>query len=137
MARRIFIAFDGDDRDQASGFRLLRWNINVEFSFFDRSLLSPVQSRDAEYIKRKIREQMHGTSVTVVLIGENTHRNDWVDWEIEESAGRGNGLLGIRLKGQSGARIPPGLTRHGARTINWEPSIFEAAIEQAAKNAGR
>ena len=137
MPRRIFIAYAGEDRDQANGFRLLRWNINVEFTFFDRSLLSPVQSQDPDYIKRCIRDQMHGTSVTVVLIGETTHSNDWVEWEIEESARRGNGLLGIRLKGHSTARIPPALTKYGARTINWEPSNFEAAIERAAREAGR
>lgn len=137
MARRVFIAHASEDHDQAMGFRLLRWNINVDFSFFDRSLLAAVDSSNDQYVRRRIREEMLGTSVTVVLLGDETYRNSWVKWEIEESHERGNGLLGIRLKGHSDARIPGALTQSGARVVNWDPEIFEAEIEKAARNAGR
>jgi len=137
MPRRVFIAHAGEDHNQAMGFRLLRWNINVDFTFFDRSLLTAVQSNDPIYIKRRIREELNGTSVTVVLIGETTYRNDWVGWEIEESAARGNGIVGIRLKGQSNARIPPGITECKARVVDWNPDVFGEEIERATRDAGR
>jgi hypothetical protein len=116
---------------------LLRWNINVDFSFFDRSLVDPIMSRDEAYIRRSIRNQMQGTSVTVVLIGDKTHTSRWVDWEIEESVGRGNGLLGIKLKGKSGARTPALLRTYRAEVLIWQPSQFEDVIERAAVAAGR
>lgn len=135
--RRIFISHRGEDKAQVRGFILLRWNINVDFAFFDRSLVDPVKSEDPNYIRKCIRDKMYGTSVTVVLIGNNTYKSKWVRWEIEESVDRRNGLLGIKLKGKSSARIPDALKNCGARVINWEPSIFADAIEKATQDVGR
>lgn len=137
MARRIFIAHQHGDRQQVKGFILLRWNINVNFSFFDRSLVDPLDSENETYIRRRIREEMHGSSVTVVLIGEKTNQSKWVNWEIEQSANRGNGLLGIKLKGKSGSKTPSLLRTNGAEVLTWQPDEFEGAIERAAVAAGR
>lgn len=137
MARFVFLAHQHEDRDQVKGFMLLRWNKNVNFSFFDRSLVDPVKSKDEAYIRKCIRDEMLGTSVTVVLIGHKTYRSTWVDWEIEESVKRGNGLLGIKLKGKSDATSPSLLRTYGARIFTWQPDEFEDAIERAAKAAGR
>jgi hypothetical protein len=121
---------------QVKGFILLRWNTNVNFSFFDRSLVDQVNSDDPAYIRQCIRDRMKGTSVTVVLIGEMTHKSSWVEWEIEESEERGNGLLGIKLKGREAAMVPNGLRARSARVIYWSPNDFEREIEGAAIAAG-
>lgn len=119
---------------RAKGFRLLRFNENVEVDFFDRHLLDPVKSRDPEYIKRCINAQMKGTSVTVVLIGSKTHESEWVDYEIRRTIEESKGLLGIRLKGRDDSIAPPRLVESGAEIIDWEPSEFNAAIERAASS---
>lgn len=137
MGRRIFISFQHDDINQAKGFNLLRWNPNVPVEFVGRHLLSPVESKDEQYIRTKIREMLDGTSVTVVLIGQKTAESDWVDYEIRTSANRGNGLLGIRLKGAENAEIPPALEDAGAKVINWKPDDFADEIERSALIAGR
>ncbi len=132
MTRRIFISYEGEDRMRAKGFRLLRFNPNVEVDFFDRHLLDPVQSQDPEYVRRCINEQMRGTSVTVVLIGSKTHQSEWVDYEIRRTIEEGKGLLGIRLKGKDKCITPGRLDEAGAEVIDWEPAEFNAAIERAA-----
>lgn len=53
---------------------------------------------DAE-VKRLIDQELVGTSVTVVLIGAQTAERKIVDYEIEKSIARGNGLLGIYISG--------------------------------------
>jgi hypothetical protein len=40
---------------------------------------------------------LEGTSVTVVLIGYETNDREYVDYEIEQSYKRGNGMLGIYI----------------------------------------
>jgi len=137
MARRIFISFQHDDINQAKGFNLLRWNPNVPVQFVGRHLLSPVDSKDEQYIRTKIRDMLDGTSVTVVLIGQKTAESDWVDYETHTSADRGNGLLGIRLKGAENAEIPHALEEAGAKVINWNPDDFADEIERSALIAGR
>lgn len=135
MARRIFISFQHDDRMKAKGFNLLRWNKNVDFEFVGRHLLDPVDSTNSDYIRSKIKEEMAGTSVTVVLIGKNCADSDWVADEIRWSQEKGNGLLGIRL--EDGCKVPDALTDAGAEVIGWDPHTFDGAIERAAAAAGR
>lgn len=137
MARRIFLSFAFEDRAQVQGFRLLRWNTNIESEFFDSSLLTPVQSQNVNYIMQSIRDRMSNTSVTVVLIGPTTHKSSWVDWEIKETVRRGNGLLGIRLKGNDYATLPAALAVPRARVGNWQPEHFDQWIENAARLAGK
>lgn len=135
MARRIFISFQHDDRMKAKGFNLLRWNKNVQYDCVGRHLLDPVNSKNAKYVREKIKEQLSGTSVTVVLIGKNTATSDWVADEVKWSLEKGNGVLGIKL--ESGAGVPPALAACGAEIMDWDPHSFEGAVERAAKWTGR
>ena len=137
MARRIFISCQYEDQMKAKGFNLLRWNKNVPVEFVGRHLLDPVDSNNWDYISRKIREQMTGTSVTVVLIGDTTWKSEAVAYEVERSLRKGtpNGILGIRL--HDGVKIPGSLRDCGAEIIDWEPDEFEAAMDRAALAAGR
>lgn len=137
MARRVFISFQHDDVDQAKGFALLQWNKYVDFKFVGRHLISPVNSQNESYVRSKIREMMNGTSVTAVLIGGKTRGSEWVNFEIEESRTRGNGVIGIRLKGQESAPVPDALSNYGYSVIDWDPSVFSDEVERCALIAGR
>ena len=88
-------------------------------------------ARTRNIIREQIREQLSGTSVTVVLIGKNTSESDWVADEVKWSLEKGNGVLGIRL--ERAATIPPLLSECGAEVVPWHPQSFQAAIERAAK----
>jgi len=143
MARRIFISHQHDDRMRAKGFDLQGRNPKIDFDFIGRHLLDPVDSENEDYIKRKIREQISGTSVTVVIIGKKTAYSDWVAWEIKESLNKKNpnGIVGVLLKD---AKPPPrdspvgeALHEVGAEIIEWKQEEVEAAIERASKAAGR
>lgn len=135
MARRVFISYQHRDRMQAKGFNLLRWNKNVDVEFVGRHLLDPVDSTNRQYIRTKIKEQLRNTSVTIVLIGANTAKSDWVADEVQWSLEKGNGILGIKLG--TARAVPQALTDCGAEIINWNPHEFAAAIDRAALAAGR
>ena len=137
MARRIFISCQYEDQMKTKGFNLLRWNKNVDVEFVGRHLLDPVHSTNWDYISRKIREQLTGTSFTVVLIGDTTWQSDAVAYEVQQSLKKGspNGILGIRL--HDGVKTPDSLRESGAEIIDWNPDEFEAAIDRAAFAAGR
>jgi hypothetical protein len=140
--RRIFISCSYTDQDQAKGFNLMRHSSHTDVDFVGRHLLDPVDSTNEEYISRQVRDQMNDTSVTVVLLGEDTYESEWVQWEIEKSAERGNGVLAIRLKDQD-APLPldcpvrEALDEVGAEVIDWNPDEFNDAIERAFEQANR
>lgn len=136
--RRVFISYEGSDRMKAKGFRLLRWNKNVDVEFQDRHLLDPVDSTNDQYIRQCIRDEIHGTSTTVVLVGENTKDSDWVDYEIERSLKDGNGLVAIKVDDSiSDEDVPDKLKENGAEIINWDPDEFGDAIERASSQRSK
>ena len=143
MARRIFISYNHEDRMKAKGFHLLRWNKNVDLEFVGRHLLDPVDSENPDYIKRKIREQMSGTSVTVVLIGKETANSEWQAMEIDDSLKKEkpNGIVAILLEGVSSppqdSPVGKALDEAGAEIIEWNAHEFSDAIERSVKSAGR
>ncbi|MGH7808096.1 MAG: TIR domain-containing protein [Thermodesulfobacteriota bacterium] len=143
MARKIFISYQHKDQMKAKGFNLLKWNKNVDIEFVGKHLLDPVDSKNEEYIKSKVLEQLKGTSVTVVLIGKETHESDWVKWEIEKSLDKdkSNGILAIRLEKDvplsKDSPVGEILNDCGAEIIDWDPHEFSDAIERAVKAAGR
>ncbi len=63
--------------------------------FLDSSLWEEAQKKGDEAIKRLINDGLKGTSVTVVLIGAKTSEREYVEYEIERSWERGNGLIGV------------------------------------------
>jgi hypothetical protein len=141
MARRVFMSYQHRDQGRARGFDLLRRAPHLDVNYSVRHQMQRVNSTNDSYVGRRIRDQIKGTSVTVVLIGAATAQSAWVAREIEWSASKdpANGLLGIVI--DPGAAIPEGLTAAGAEVIDWnEPSDvheFEDAIERAALAASR
>jgi hypothetical protein len=141
MSRRVFLCYQHRDHDRARGFNLMRYAPNSKLEYSVRHLLSPVNSNNEAYIGSRVKGQMKGTSVTVVLIGRDTAASDWCAKEIRWSQEKrpANGLLGIRI--DPDAPTPQALLACGAEVLDWsEPSDvreFEAAIERAALGAGR
>ena len=141
--RRVFISYQHNDQMRAKGFNLLRWNTNVGVEFVGRHLLDPVDSTNKEYIDAKIREQIKGTSVTVVLIGDDSHESEYQPFEVQESLAKEqpNGILAIKLDKyvQLPATSELGKLLHdaGAEIIDWNPDEFGKAIERAAIATGR
>lgn len=143
MARRIFISYQHNDQMKAKGFHLLRWNKNVDVEFVGQHLLDPVNSENKDYVWQKIKEQIDGTSVTVVLIGSDTHSSDWVRREIEHSLNKTNpnGVLAIKLVPDAplpkNSLVGKALEAAAAEIIEWDVHNFSDAIERAAIAAGR
>ena len=133
MTRRVFISFQHADLMKAKGLDLMTHNENVKVDFTGRHLLTPVKSDTPSYIGLKIREQIKGSSATIVLIGSNTADSDWVDKEIEWTREAGHGVIGIRIDPH--APIPDGLKEAGAEILDWstpeDVQQFDLAIERA------
>jgi hypothetical protein len=141
MARKVFLAYQHRDHDRARAFDLMWKSPHVETKPSVRHLLDPVKSTDTGYVSAKIREQITNTSVTVVLVGKDTHGSDWVAKEIEWSLAKDppNGILAIRL--DADAKLPDALAAYAPEVLDWtKPATlkdFEAAIERAGLRAGR
>lgn len=65
--------------------------------FVDAAEWEEVKREGEDAIQEWIDDQMHGTSVTAVLIGNETADRDWIRYEIKKSIKRGNGIVGIKV----------------------------------------
>lgn len=99
MARRVFFSFEyRHDVTRAMVVRNSWVTQGKEAAgFVDAAEFEEVKKGGDAAIKRWIRDQLYGTSVTVVLVGSHTCSSEYVEYEIEQSEKRGNGLLGIDI----------------------------------------
>ena len=98
MARVVFFSFDYDDVWQVNQVRNSGAFVGEQRSGFrDKAEYEQVKRRGDAAIKRWIRAQMQGCSVTCVLIGSATHESKWIHFEIEESISSGMGLVGVYI----------------------------------------
>ena len=98
MARKVFFSFQYEDVHRAMNVR----NSNVIASdttvgFIDKADFEAVERKGKAAIKKWIDDQLDGTTVTVVLVGATTDKSIWVEYEIEQSKKRGNGILTIDI----------------------------------------
>lgn len=100
MARRVYFSYHYErDIFRVNQVRQC-WRMHrdrTSAGFFDAAELERVQRASERAIRNWIDDQLHGTSVTVVLIGAETATRQFVHYEIQESIRLGKGLLGISL----------------------------------------
>jgi len=114
MARYVFFSFAYDD---VKNFKVNvvrhSWLLNhSEETFTDGSIWEKEKTKGATTIMHLIDRGMNKTSVTAVLIGEETANRRWVNYEIVKSFVKGNGILGIninRIRGKHQAISARGL----------------------------
>src|SRR5260221_14754767 len=85
MARRVFFSFKYEDVSRAMVVRNSWVTQGKEAAgFIDAADFEALKRRGDEAIQNWIDSQLKGTSVTVVLIGEETCGSRWVKYEIEK-----------------------------------------------------
>ena len=146
MARRVFFSFKYDDVSRAMVVRNSWVTQGKEAAgFVDAADFEEIKRQGDAAIKKWIDGQLNGTSVTVVLVGENTCSSRWVKYEIEKSEEIGNGLLGIDVskiavfdKNTTGCcgKIPKGYPFYLWNKNDGYNNMGDW-IEKAAKAAGR
>jgi len=146
MARRVFFSFKYEDVSRAMVVRNSWVTQGKEAAgFIDAADFEAIKRRGDAAIQNWIDSQLKGTSVTVVLVGEETCDSRWVKYEIEKSGDLGHGLLGIDvskikdLDGNTSERC--GIIPKGYNFYLWNNddgyNNMGDWIEKAAKAAGK
>ncbi len=80
-------------------------------------------------LKRLLRMKMSWAGTVIVLIGKETHRRPWVDWEIRKANELGKRIVGVFTHGGTQADIPPAFEEFGDALVNWNSDSVIDAIE--------
>jgi Thoeris protein ThsB, TIR-like domain len=151
MAANVFVSFDHDDEKQVKGFKLLKNNPNHPLDFRDHSLKDPVTDNSGKPIKyspsdprsKPVRDEIlrkfKNCAKLVVLMGDNTHKSDWVEWEInhffkmkKELSGdkTWKRIRGMTLKGSDKAVIPSALGGQSTKAMSWDPEALDKWLDR-------
>jgi hypothetical protein len=100
MARKVFFSFHFE-RDawrvgQVRNSNVVKNNYDQP-PFYDWANWETVKSKGKEAIRKWIDDQLYGSSVTIVLIGQETYTREFVLYEIEKSYKENKGLFGIYI----------------------------------------
>lgn len=80
-------------------------------------------------IRRLLRMKMSWASTVVVLIGKDTHKRPWVDWEIKKANELGKRVVGVYERGGTENDIPASFEKYGDALVAWNSDKVIDAIE--------
>ena len=129
--KRVFLSFLGDDRQKVNGLRLLNANPDYDLEFYDESVRVAVDSAQADYVKRVIREKIERTSVTVCLLSELTYASPWIRRELEVSTAKQSTIIAMTLKDANVTVVPQLIFSKGLIIYPWHPHHLGRLIQQA------
>jgi len=114
--------------------------------FQDASLWEKAKKKGDKEIKRMIDRGLENTSVTVVCVTRGTASRKYINYEIDKSLERGNGLVAVQIhhlkdqNGQTGSpgAIPSQIEANGFKAYKYtNKEVLARRIEEAAQKAGR
>ena len=127
--RNAFISFAHEDLEQVNALRAQAKNKNSDIEFGDRSLHKPFDSKNAEYIKRGIRERIKQSSVTIVYLSNNSADSKWVATEIEMSINMGKKVVAMHSGNAPPTKLPSLIRKHKIRVVKWGEGELAKAIK--------
>ncbi|WP_192179975.1 TIR domain-containing protein [Mesorhizobium amorphae] len=80
-------------------------------------------------LKRLLRMKMSWASTVVVLIGRDTHKRPWVDWEIKKANELGKRIVGVYERGGTENDVPDAFNKYGDALVSWNSANVIEAIE--------
>ena len=112
MARRVFFSFHYKHVWKVNQIRNMTNVVGTAAAGFqDASLWEEAKKKGDKVIKSMIDKALENTSVTVVCVTNGTANRKYINYEIDQSIARGNGLVAIQihhLKDQNGETGSPG-----------------------------
>lgn len=129
----VFISFVAEDLDEVNLLRGQAKKEESDLEFNDWSVREPFDSKNADYVKRGIRERIRQSSVTVVYVSQDTHKSPWVNWEIRESIAMGKGVIAMHKGDKPPSKLPAAIMEHKIKVVPWNHQELSKAIKQAAK----
>ena len=105
--RNVFISHVHEDDAYLGKFKKLLAGKN--YTVKDGSIHSekPNNANNHDYIKSSIlAPRIKWSGVTVVLISPNTHKSDWVNWEVEYAQKHDKRIVGVWCQGAKKIRYP-------------------------------
>lgn len=134
MARtyNVFISHSWAYIDDLKNLRNLlndRSYFNVEFE--EATPDEPINSENAEYIKRRLREKIRNADIVLGIAGMYASYSDWMEWELDTAIKNDIPIVGVIPRGQE--RISRVVYSRSKQDVRWNTESIVTAIRTWAK----
>ena len=131
--KNVFISHHRKDDKNIEKFRnlLKKRGYQIKNSSIDSS--KPNNANNEDYVKSILRSKIQWAGTFICLIGTQTSKREWVNWEIKQAAKQGKKIIGVYLDGAKGEDIPENLNLYGDSLVTWRSEKIIAAIEGKLK----
>jgi len=133
--RNLFISHVHEDDEKLQPLKdLLKtrgWNVR------DGSIDSskPNKAENKDYIKYKIlAPHIDWAGAFIVLVSEETHTSEYVEWEIEYAKKEGKRIVGVYAQGGKESDLPDAFKKYGEALVGWQGDQVIGAIEGDINN---
>lgn len=147
MARRVFFSFHYKHVWKVNQIRSMPNVIGTAAAGFqDASLWEEAKKKGDKEIKKMIDQGLKNTSVTVICVTYGSANRKYINYEIEKSLEKGNGLVAVRIHHlkdpnvptSSQGAIPKQIEKNGFKAYKYtNKEALARWIEEAAKLAGK
>jgi|WetSurMetagenome_2_1015567.scaffolds.fasta_scaffold1098522_1 hypothetical protein len=132
----VFISFAVEDEKEVNLLKGQALNEDPDLECNEYSIKDAFDSKNAEYIRRAIREKIKQCSVTLVYVSTGTGNSKWVDWEIRESFRLGKGVVAAYHGKTKPTNLPPAIGEFNITLVPWVQKAIRDAIHGAAQFRG-
>lgn len=95
----------------------------------------PNEAKDENYIKSQVlAPRICWASTILVLISADTHKSEWVEWEIEYAQKQGKRIVGVWVQGGQDSDIPKNFEAYGDALVGWQAERVMDAITGKINN---
>jgi hypothetical protein len=111
MAKKTFISYKFSESQATRDVIIEALGDDAEFYMGETSESPDLKDLKAEAIKEVLKDMIHGTSVTIVVVSPEMIQSNWIDWELKYSlretersdrVSRRNGIVGVIQKVNGG-----------------------------------
>ncbi|PCI37249.1 MAG: hypothetical protein COB46_13755 [Rhodospirillaceae bacterium] len=95
----------------------------------------PNNAKSPDYIKSEIlAPQIKWAGAMVVLISPDTHKSEWVNWEIDYAVKQGMPIVGVWCPGATDSDLPTSFQQLGNSLVGWQGQRILDAINGDLEN---
>lgn len=133
--KNVFISHHGKDDDSVQAVKTLLSNNGYQLKNSSIDSTRPNNASNEQYIKNEIiKPGINWAGTVVVLIGNQTHNRDYVNWEIECANKLGKRIVGVFIRGAKDSDLPDAFRKYGDALTGWNSSNIIDALNGKDNN---
>lgn len=133
--KNVFVSHVHEDDSKLTDLKNLLGKHSYEIKDASINSEKPNNASNPDYIKSEIlAPRINWAGAMIVLISPDTHKSDWVDWEIQYAEYKDKPIVGVWCPGATEADLPDNFEQYGNALVGWQGERIIDALNGKINN---